>query len=151
MAARGSSATCISGKHDERTVSPPRLQNVFGSKLLPWLRAPVLHFASLHTPRELFQRTMVDKEPKPVTSQKPVAVAQVKPIGDLKTEEVPITSGGSVQPEPSPPQDAWRCFVTTSKGSKLLMFVQPSSDVKHIMSESLSTGLCCVSVEMLIL
>ena len=58
----------------------------------------------------------------------------VKPSSVLKAEcTQPKTSGGSVQPEPKLPEDAWRCFVTTTKGSKLLLFLKPSLDVKQIL------------------
>ncbi|KAA6428053.1 MAG: hypothetical protein FRX49_02714 [Trebouxia sp. A1-2] len=74
---------------------------------------------------------MVEKEKPAATEVRPV-----KPSSGLKAEGTqPKTSGGSVQPEPKLPEDAWRCFVTTTKGSKLLLFLKPLLDVKQILSE----------------
>jgi len=76
---------------------------------------------------------MVEKEKPAATEARPV-----KPLPGLKAEDIqPKTSGGSVQPEPKLPEDAWRCFVTTTKGSKLLLFLKPSLDVKQILCKSL--------------
>ncbi len=113
-----------------RVSSPVRLQRVFQSKLVPWIKLPIAYLASLRTPRRLFLRTgaMVEKEKPAATEARPV-----KPSSALKAEGTqPKTSGGSVQPEPKLPEDAWRCFVTTTKGSKLLLFLKPSLDVKQI-------------------
>ena len=74
---------------------------------------------------------MVEKDKAIVTEARPN-----KSVSALKVEDVqPKTSGGSVQPEPKLPEDAWRCFVTTTKGSKLLLFLKPTLDVKQILSE----------------
>ncbi|KAL0022942.1 hypothetical protein WJX77_010208 [Trebouxia sp. C0004] len=74
---------------------------------------------------------MVEKE-KPAATE----ARSVKPSSGLKAEDIqPKISGGSVKPEPKLPEDAWRCFVTTTKGSKLLLFLKPSLDVKQVLSE----------------
>ncbi|KAL3160536.1 hypothetical protein ABBQ32_010837 [Trebouxia sp. C0010 RCD-2024] len=73
---------------------------------------------------------MVEKEQKPTPGQ------QQKVPGDTKSEQMqPKTSGDVAQPESAPPTDTRKCFVTTSKGSKLLLFVSQTMDVKHIMTE----------------
>lgn len=118
-----------------RVSSPVRLQSVFQSNLVPWIKLPIAYLASLRTTRRLFSRTtaMVEKEKPAATEARPV-----KPLPGLKAEDIqPKTSGGSVQPEPKLPEDAWRCFVTTTKGSKLLLFLKPSLDVKQILCKSL--------------
>lgn len=73
---------------------------------------------------------MVEKEQKPTPGQH--QRLQV----DAKSEQMqPKSSGDVAQPESGPPTDTRKCFVTTSKGSKLLLFVSPTMDVKHIMSK----------------
>lgn len=74
---------------------------------------------------------MVEKDKLTVAEARPN-----KSVSGLKVEDVqPKTSGGSVQPEPKLPEDAWRCFVTTTKDSKFLLFLKPTLDVKQILSE----------------
>ena len=81
---------------------------------------------------------MVDKEQKSASKQK-TATAPVKGVAAVKGEEAqPNTSGESGQPQTQSQAHAWRCFVTTTKGSKLLLFAQPTADVKQIMSEASS-------------
>ncbi len=114
-----------------RVSSPVRLQRVFQSKLVPWIKLPIVYLASFRTTRRLFSCTgaMVENEKPAAAEARPV-----KPSSALKAEGIqPKTSGGSVQPEPKLPEDAWRCFVTTTKGSKLLLFLKSSLDVKQIL------------------
>ena len=117
--------------NEVRISSPVRLQRIFQRKLVPWTKLPIAYLASLRTARRLFLRTkvMVEKEKPAATEVRPV-----KPSSGLKAEGTqPKTSGGFVQPEPKLPEDAWRCFVTTTKGSKLLLFLKPLLDVKQIL------------------
>ena len=103
---------------------------------------------------------MVDKEQKSASKQK-TAAAPVKGVAAVKAEEAqPNTSGESGQPQTQSQANAWRCFVTTTKGSKLLLFAQPTADVKQIMSEASSMTaaasmhckqkLCCSKAEVLL-
>lgn len=104
------------------------------AKLLPWLKTPAAYLASLRADWVLFSHTMVDKEKLAATEARPN-----KPVAAVKLEEAqPKASGGSVHLEPTLPQEARKCFVTTTKGSKLLLFLKPTLDVKQILSEDVT-------------
>ena len=102
------------------------------SKLLPWLRLPLVYLTSLNLHRPLFSQRMVDKEQKATLGLQ--AQPKVQVAAKLDTEQT-NTSGDSVEPGAVPPTGPRRCFVTSTKGSKLLLFVDRTTDVAHILSK----------------
>ena len=103
------------------------------SKLLPWLKLPFVYLTSLGIHPPLFSQKMVDKEQKVTPGHQQ---QQQKPQTDAKADQAQLkATGDQAQSESHLPVQTRKCFVTTSKGSKLLLFLDPSMDAKHILSE----------------
>ena len=76
---------------------------------------------------------MVDKEQKGTPGHQQ---QQQKPQHDAKADQAQLKAGGDqAQPEDLLPAETRNCYITTSKGSKFLLYIEPTMDVKHILRE----------------
>lgn len=95
-------------------------------QVLSWLKLPLL-CTSWTLPRALFSGHMVEQE----HTLPPGKQQQQKP----QAQQMPNASSDAAGSEPVRPPGTRLCYVSTSKGSQMVLFFSSGTDAKHILSE----------------
>lgn len=110
-----------SGRQQTRAV-PPISPVVSPFQILPWLKLPLL-CTSWTLPRVLFSVNMAEQEPKSPSRNQQQQKFGAQPIPDAAGSEHVRPPGTRL------------CYVSTSKGSQMVLFFSPGMDAKHILSK----------------